>query len=69
MKHMLLVGMIGVVSAAFGYSGLETSLKELAVRLCSASSSAARRIDPAANFGYCRNRFLCPVQLRRQGLG
>lgn len=32
MKHMLLVGMIGVVSAAFGYSGLETSLKELAVR-------------------------------------
>ena len=32
MKHMLLVGMIGTVSAAFGYSGLDTNLKELAVR-------------------------------------
>lgn len=32
MKHLLLVGMFGVASAAFGYSGLDTNLKEHAVR-------------------------------------
>lgn len=32
MKHLLLVGMFGVASAAFGYTGLDTNLKEHAVR-------------------------------------